>query len=143
MCDKVCNILIVEDNEADADLIRRVLLKNDPALRLILLRDGEEALNLVQAGEPPLRPLIILLDLKLPKVSGLEVLQALKTNPQWRIMPVVMLTSSNQLRDIQQAYCLGANSYVLKAIDFDEFSAAISRIYQYWCHLNVPPELAA
>lgn len=143
MCANVCNILMVEDGEADADLIRRVLLKNDPALRLILLRDGEEALNLVQAGEPPLRPLTILLDLKLPKVSGLEVLQALKTNPQWCLMPVVMLTSSNQLQDIQKAYSLGANSYVLKAIDFDEFSASISRIYQYWCRLNVPPGLAA
>jgi len=135
-----CDIVMIEDSEADADLIRRVLLKNNPALRIQLLRDGEEALRLLETKKPATRPLIILLDLKLPKLSGLEVLQAIKSDPLWRVMPVIMLTSSNQLQDIQQAYQLGANSYVLKAIDFDDFSAAISRIYHYWCLLNVPPQ---
>ncbi len=134
-------ILMVEDNPADADMIRRILLKSDQGIHLDLAKDGEEALEYLkkwEAGAPP--PLVILLDLKLPKVDGLEVLKAIKSNEMFRVLPVVVLTSSNELRDIQRAYELGANSYILKAIDFDQFSHAVGMIYKYWCALNIYPE---
>lgn len=136
-----CVFFMVEDNRADADLIRRVLLKNDPAMQIEVARDGEEALERLRAwdGQFP-RPMIVLLDLKLPKISGLQILQTIKSDPHLRILPVIVLTSSSQSEDIHQAYALGANSYVVKAIDFDEFSSAINTIYRYWCQLNVHPE---
>lgn len=136
-----CTLFLVEDNRADADLIRRMLLKNDPGMTIELARDGEEALERLRVwdGQFP-RPMIVLLDLKLPKVSGLQVLKTIKEDEHLRILPVIVLTSSNQPEDIHQAYALGANSYIVKAIDFDAFSAAISTIYRYWCTLNVHPE---
>ncbi|GAB4490948.1 MAG: response regulator [Anaerolineales bacterium] len=136
-----CVFFLVEDNRADADLIRRVLLKNDPAMRIEIARDGEEALTRLRDwdGQFP-RPMIVLLDLKLPKINGLQVLQAIKQDEHLRILPVIVLTSSNQTDDIHQAYRWGANSYIVKAIDFDEFSSAINTIYRYWCQLNVHPE---
>jgi CheY-like chemotaxis protein len=136
-----CHILLIEDNPLDADLIRRALGKNDPNLRLELARDGEEAIAFLkrwEEGTPS--PVFIMLDLKLPKVDGLDVLRMIKSNPRFRILPVVVLTSSNEISDIQQAYALGANSYILKAIDYDEFSNAVSMIHRYWCGLNIRPE---
>ncbi len=136
-----CTLFLVEDNRADADLIRRVLLKNDPGMTIELARDGEEALERLQAwdGQFP-RPMIVLLDLKLPKINGLQILKTIKEDPHLRILPVIVLTSSSQSEDIHQAYALGANSYIVKAIDFDAFSEAINMIYRYWCTLNVHPE---
>ena len=98
-------ILMVEDNPADADMIKRILMKNDQGINIDLAKDGEEALEFVrkwEAGATP--PLVILLDLKLPKVDGLDVLKALKTHETFKVLPVVVLTSSNELRDIQRAF---------------------------------------
>lgn len=135
-----CSFLLIEDNAADADLIQRVLKKVDPSNSIYLARDGEEALQMLNnwGGNLP-APMIVLLDLKLPKVDGLEILKSIKSNKQLKTLPIVVLTSSNQLKDIHEAYQLGANSYILKAIDFDEFSNAIELIYRYWCRLNVCP----
>lgn len=135
-----CSILLIEDNIADADLIQRVLKKNDPTTQIYLSRDGEDALNQLDmwVGNFP-NPLLILLDLKLPKIDGLDVLKTIKTDVRFHTLPVVVLTSSNQIQDIQQAYYLGTNSYILKAIDFDEFSKAVEMIQHYWCRLNVYP----
>jgi hypothetical protein len=135
------SIFLIEDSPADADLIQRVLLKQQPILQIFTARDGEEALKTIaqwETGNP--LPIVILLDLKLPKVDGLEVLQAIKSHERFRVIPVVVLTSSNQIQDIHKAYFSGANSYILKAIDFDEFSKSISMIYHYWCSLNIRPE---
>jgi CheY-like chemotaxis protein len=136
-----CHILLVEDNPLDADLIRRALEKSDPNLRLEIARDGEEAIAFLkrwEAGSTP--PVFIMLDLKLPKVDGLEVLRIIKSSQRFRILPIVVLTSSNEISDIQHAYALGANSYILKAIDYDEFSNAVNMIRRYWCGLNIRPE---
>jgi CheY-like chemotaxis protein len=134
-------ILMIEDNSADADMIKRILRKSDPNVKIDMAKDGEEALEFIKAWEngTPV-PLVILLDLKLPKVDGLEVLTALKTHEKFKVLPVVVLTSSNELRDIRRAYEIGANSYILKAIDFDQFSQAVTMIYRYWCALNIYPE---
>jgi CheY-like chemotaxis protein len=134
------SFLLIEDNTADADLIQRVLKKIDPAIHIYLARDGEEALQILEnwSGKIP-SPMVILLDLKLPKVDGLEVLKAVKSDKRLKALPIIVLTSSSQLVDVQEAYLLGANSYILKAIDFDEFSNALELIYKYWCKLNVFP----
>jgi len=136
-----CHILLVEDNALDADLIKRALQKVEANIHLEIASDGEEAIQFLEKwarGIPT--PIVILLDLKLPKISGLDVLKQLKTHPKYKLLPVVVLTSSSELLDIQQAYDLGVNSYILKAIDYDQFSSAISLIHRYWCRLNVHPE---
>jgi CheY-like chemotaxis protein len=136
-----CYILLVEDNVLDADLIRHAIQKAEAAVNFDVARDGEEALFFLkrwEQGSPS--PIVILLDLKLPKLSGLEVLSVLKTHPRYKVLPVVVLTSSNLSDDIQKAYALGANSYILKSIDYDQFSKAVSLIHRYWCGLNVHPE---
>lgn len=136
-----CHILLIEDNPLDADLIKRAIQKAEPGIVLEIASDGEEALSYLdkwEKGRPT--PTVILLDLKLPKVSGLDVLHRLKTHPVYKLLPVVVLTSSNEVFDIRQAYTLGANSYILKAIDYDQFSNAIGLIHRYWCGLNIYPE---
>lgn len=136
-----CRVLLVEDNALDADLIKRALQKVASGINLEVASDGEEAIEYLNKWEKGIpTPIVILLDLKLPKISGLDVLKQLKTHPKYKLLPVVMLTSSNEMLDIQQAYDLGANSYILKAIDYDQFSSAISLIHRYWCGLNVRPE---
>jgi CheY-like chemotaxis protein len=136
-----CYVLLVEDNAMDADLIRHAIQKAEVNISLDVARDGEEALLFLkrwEEGTPT--PIVILLDLKLPKVSGLEVLEILKSHPRYKVLPIVVLTSSNLSEDIQKAYELGANSYILKSIDYDQFSKAVSLIHRYWCGLNVHPE---
>jgi CheY-like chemotaxis protein len=135
-----CSFFLVEDNAADADLVMRVLKKTEKSVQVYLARDGEQALQMLSnwPGAFP-NPLVVLLDLKLPKIDGLEVLKSIKTDKKLKTLPVVMLTSSNQAQDIQTAYQNGANSYVTKAIDFDEFSKNIETIQKYWCKLNVYP----
>lgn len=136
-----CHILLVEDNVLDADLIKRALQKVESSIHLEIASDGEEAvayLDKWDTGAPV--PIVILLDLKLPKISGLDVLKQLKTHPKYKLLPVVVLTSSNEMLDIRQAYDLGANSYIIKAIDYDQFASAIGLIHRYWCGLNVHPE---
>lgn len=138
-------ILLVEDNPADAELTMRALNKHNLANRVVHVRDGEEALDFVFArGAFSARsvvngPKVILLDLKLPKVDGLEVLRTLKSDPRTRSFPVVVLTSSREEQDIIESYRLGVNSYIVKPVDFDQFMAAVKEIGWYWLLLNQPP----
>jgi CheY-like chemotaxis protein len=136
-----CNILLVEDNKTDIDLIQRAMQKKDSTVQFYLAQDGEQALAHLtkwEQGHPT--PLIVLLDLTLPRLDGLEVLRTLKAHARYRILPVIVLTSSNDAGSIQKAYSLGANSYIFKAVDYDEFASAILLIHRYWCELNIYPE---
>lgn len=133
-------ILLVEDNPVDVDLTLRAFARRRPANPMAIARDGAEVLAWLprwEAGEP--LPVVILLDLKLPKVGGLEVLARLKSHPVSSAIPVVVLTSSGHDQDIQQAYASGANSYILKPVDFDKFMEVAANIELYWCDLNVGP----
>jgi CheY-like chemotaxis protein len=135
-------ILLVEDNPMDVDLTRRAFTRRKVASVIQVARDGEEALLWLkrwEMGEPI--PILILLDLKLPKVDGLEVLRQLKTHPQFRTIPVVILSTSGEDSDIQVAYQEGANSYIVKPVDFDRFMQIVDHVQTYWCTLNIPPML--
>ena len=138
-------ILLVEDNPNDAELALRALKKNNLANNVAVVTDGEEALDFVFArgafGQRNIEngPKVILLDLKLPKVDGLEVLRAIKSDPVTRIIPVVVLTSSKEERDIVESYKLGVNSYIVKPVEFDKFVAAVKDLGLYWLLLNQPP----
>ncbi len=138
-------ILLVEDNPDDELLTLRAFKKSNILNEIIVVRDGAEALDyLFAAGayaerDPNELPQLILLDLKLPKVSGLEVLRRLRANEQTRLLPVVILTSSNEERDIIDGYKLGANSYVRKPVDFVQFAEAVQRLGLYWLVLNESP----
>jgi two-component system response regulator len=139
------DILLVEDNPEDAELTLRALKKRNLANRLYLVEDGAQALDFIfcrgayAERNPKTPPKVVLLDLQLPKVNGLEVLQAIKSDPATRTIPVVILTSSRQDPDIQSAYALGANSYVVKPVNFDNFSEAMGQVGYYWLLLNQPP----
>ena len=143
MTEKV--ILLVEDNPDDEALTLRALKKNKVANRVIVARDGEEALDyLFGTGAYAGRdvrdtPTVVLLDLKLPKVDGLEVLRRIRANEHTRFTPVIILTSSKEEGDRLQGYKLGVNSYVVKPVDFSQFSEAINYLGLYWLVLNEPP----
>jgi CheY-like chemotaxis protein len=133
-------ILLVEDNPIDVDLTKRALSRHRQASEVVVARDGEEAVNMIarwEAGEPV--PSLILLDLKLPRLSGLEVLQRLKQHPHFSSIPVVVLTTSRDDGDVKSAYQLGANSYIVKPVDFDKFVEVAAQIERYWTVLNEPP----
>ncbi len=133
-------ILLVEDNPMDIDLTRRAFARRKLVNPIQVARDGEEALAYLprwEAGE--LLPAVILLDLKLPKVDGLEVLRQLKAHTQFCTIPVVILTTSSEDRDVQTAYQLGANSYIVKPVNFEKFVQVAEQIEVYWCVLNTPP----
>ncbi|HOO91638.1 MAG TPA: response regulator [Syntrophales bacterium] len=133
-------ILLVEDNPMDIDLTKRAFARRKLANPIEVVTDGEAALAylpLWEAGAP--LPIVILLDLKLPKVDGLEVLRQIKAHHIFHTIPVVVLTSSNEDRDIQTAYTLGANSYIMKPVDFDKFLNIAEHIEIYWLALNTPP----
>jgi len=133
-------ILLVEDNPMDVELTKRALARHKVANPVVLARDGEEALAYLprwEAGEP--LPVVILLDLHLPKVDGLQVLSQIKSHPQFRTIPVVVLTTSSEDRDMQTAYQLGANSYIVKSADFDKFTQVAEQIELYWRVLNTMP----
>lgn len=130
-------ILLIEDNPLDVDLTLRAFKRCGLANPVLVARDGEEALAWIprwEAGE--LLPVVILLDLRLPKIDGLTVLQAFKTHPVLRRIPVVVLTTSKEDCDIQVAYDQGANSYIVKPVDFDNFMNMARQIELYWCVLN-------
>lgn len=140
----VVEILLVEDNERDAELTIRALKKHNLANHLVHVRDGAEALDFLfgrgtyQDRNPKARPRVVLLDLKLPKVTGLEVLRAIKQDEHLSIMPVVIVTSSAEDPDMSTAYELGANSYVVKPVEYDTFANAMSHLGLYWLLLNQP-----
>jgi len=141
--DKV--ILLVEDNPDDEALTLRALMKNNIMNKVVVARDGVEALDyLFGTGAYAGRdvsdlPQIVLLDLKLPKVDGHEVLRRIRANDRTRLQPVVILTTSNEDRDVISSYQLGANSYIRKPVDFDQFMEAVRQLGLYWLVLNVPP----
>jgi CheY-like chemotaxis protein len=130
-------ILLVEDNPDDEALTRRALQRNHIKNELVVARDGQEALDYLLGGGR--LPHLILLDLKLPKIDGLEVLRRLRAAERTRLLPVVVLTSSNEERDLVSSYSLGANSYVRKPVDFNEFTEAARQLGLYWLLLNEPP----
>lgn len=141
-------ILLIEDNPNDQELTMRALKKRNIANKVKIVSDGEEALQyLFGDGKYAGRdisaiPKVVLLDLKLPKVSGIEVLKRIKSDPRTKMIPVVVLTSSGEERDRLQSYELGVNSYIIKPVDFDKFVDAVSELGFYWLLLNEPPVLA-
>lgn len=133
-------ILLVEDNAMDLDLTLRAFQQRRLTNTIEVARDGEEALAWIgrwEAGEP--LPAVILLDIKMPRVDGLEVLRQLKAHARFRTIPVVMLTTSADSADVQTAYELGANSYIVKPVNFEKFVEVADRIDLYWMVLNAPP----
>lgn len=137
-------ILLVEDNPRDLELTLAALAKCQLANDIVVARDGAEALDFLyargpHAGRTPGDPAVVLLDLKLPKVDGLEVLERVKTDPQQRQIPVVMLTSSREERDLLTSYELGVNAFVVKPVDFNAFFEAIQDLGMFWGILNEPP----
>lgn len=138
-------ILLVEDNPNDVELALHALKRNKVSNRVHVVRDGEEALDFIfgkdgsSGGPSNQRPKMVLLDLKLPKVDGLEVLRRLKGDPRTRSIPVIMLTSSSEERDIVESYDLGVNSYIVKPVDFQQFSEAVRQLGLYWMVMNQAP----
>ncbi|MCX6560908.1 MAG: response regulator [Candidatus Aminicenantes bacterium] len=140
------SILLVEDNPDDVVLTLRSLKKNNITNQVVVVNDGVEALaHLFGSGAEgealPTLPVVVLLDIKLPKVDGLEVLKRLRAEERTKLLPVVILTSSKEERDILNGYKLGANSYVRKPVDFDQFNEAIKHLGLYWLLLNESPPL--
>ncbi|MGQ4871154.1 MAG: response regulator [Candidatus Thorarchaeota archaeon] len=139
-------ILLVEDSEDDIVLTKRALEKAKVANELVVARDGEEAL-LYLRGEGPYKdktpddlPAVVLLDLNMPRMNGLEFLKELRSDERLRLLPVVVLTSSREERDVLESYSLGANSYVQKPVSFDEFAESVKTLSTYWLLLNVAPD---
>lgn len=139
------DILLIEDNMDEAQLTIRNFKKSNLANGLLHIADGAEALDFIFARNKYASrhieniPKLILLDLKLPKVSGLEILKAIKTDRRTKVIPVIVLTSSKEEPDIRESYDLGVNSYIVKPVDFTSFSKAVIELGMYWMFLNVPP----
>jgi CheY-like chemotaxis protein len=142
---KEVEILLVEDNPTDAELAIRALKKNNLANKLVWVKDGAEALDFLFATgaysdrEVTNGPKVILLDLRLPKVDGMEVLRRVKEDARTRAIPVVVLTSSKEDRDVAESYQLGVNSYISKPVEFDEFAKTVADLGLYWLLVNHPP----
>ena len=131
-------IILIEDNPDDEALTLRALDKNGIANEVVVLRDGAEALEYLLGHDRP-SPQLVLLDLKLPRVDGLEVLGQLRRHPKTALLPIVVLTSSNEQRDLVESYRLGANSYIRKPVDFQQFVEAVRQLGLYWLVLNQTP----
>ncbi|MGH9407679.1 MAG: response regulator [Terriglobia bacterium] len=137
-------ILLVEDNPADLELALHALKKGKLANTIHVARDGEEALKFLFSGEAGesgarRRPRLVLLDLKLPKVDGLEVLRAIRSDERTKLLPVVVLTSSKEQRDVLSSYSLGVNSYIQKPVDFEQFESTVRELGLYWLVVNQAP----
>ena len=145
MVDKIVDILLVEDRPEDAELAIMALSENNLSNRLKWVKDGQEALDFLFAEneyserENCSRPKLVLLDLKMPKVGGLEVLKKIRNHSELNTLPVVVLTTSKEERDIVEAYDLGVNSYIVKPVDFEGFMKSINELGFYWLVLNEPP----
>jgi two-component system response regulator len=141
---ELTEILLVEDSPTDAELILRALTLKQLANRVIWVKDGAEALDYlfcqgIYSDRSKGHPCFVFLDLKMPKVNGIEVLRRLKNNENTKAIPVVMLTSSAEEKDILEGYKLGVNSYIVKPVDFDQFMGAVSEVGSYWATLNGLP----
>jgi two-component system response regulator len=135
-------ILLVEDNPDDAELTLRALKKNKILNEVIVARDGVEALDyLFPANEQPQMPALILLDLKLPRIDGIEVLRRIRTDERTQLLPVIILTTSKEQQDLQSGYRQGCNSYIRKPVDFADFITAVQQIGLYWLMLNEAPPI--
>ena len=135
-------ILVVEDNPMDLDFLLQAFAENSVLNPVCVCRDGEEALKFIEAHPSPndaSLPLLVLLDLRLPKVDGVEVLRQARQHPVWRQIPVVVVTTSRENADISKAYELGVNSYIVKPVDFIAFAAVVKQIKCYWLLTNEPP----
>jgi CheY-like chemotaxis protein len=137
-------ILLVEDNPLDIELMLAALQEHGLTNEIVVARDGVEALDYLYrrnqyAGRPVGHPLLILLDLKMPRVDGLEVLRQIKQDPDLRVIPIVMLTSSREEQDIVESYNLGANAYVVKPVAFEAFVGVVKQIGLFWILINEPP----
>ncbi|GAB1718866.1 MAG: response regulator [Nitrosospira sp.] len=142
---ELVEIVLVEDNPSDAELTIRALKKNNLANHLIWLKDGAEALEFLfctgpHANRPQAQPKLILLDLKMPKVDGIEVLRRVKEDENLKSVPVVVMTSSNEDQDIVESYKLGVNSYLVKPVEFEQFLEVASNAGFYWLLINRVPE---
>ena len=136
-------ILLVEDNEDEVELTLHALRKEHLANSIAVARDGEEALDFFFAEDLDMVPKLVLLDLKLPKVDGLQVLREIKGAPQTRAIPVVVLTSSKEEKDMVESYQLGVNSYIQKPVDFDQFRETVKQLGLYWLVVNQAPPQSA
>jgi CheY-like chemotaxis protein len=137
-------ILLVEDSAKDIELTLAALEDSHLANRVVVVRDGSEALDYLgthSAGSDENLPAVMLLDIKMPKLSGIEVLRAIKADPNLKQVPVVMLTSSREGPDLNECYELGANGYVVKPVDFSEFFEAVKALGKYWAVVNEPPAI--
>lgn len=138
-------ILLVEDSPHDAELAIRALKKRNLANQLVHVRDGQEALDFLfgtgayEGRDVHHQPKVVLLDLKLPKVDGIDVLRRIRADERTKLLPVVVLTSSREDRDVIETYRLGTNSYIVKPVDFENFAEAVSNLGLYWLVLNEPP----
>jgi len=141
-------ILLVEDNPDDVELTMRAFRKSNIINEIVVARDGVEALDYLfssdaQTGRPPTLPQVVLLDLKMPRVDGLHVLERIRAHPRTKLLPVVILTSSIEEQDLLNTYSRGANSYIRKPVDFQEFVEAVRQLGLYWLLLNQPPPSSA
>jgi CheY-like chemotaxis protein len=139
MAQPLVEILLVEDSPDDAEMALLALKENHLANRIRLAHDGAEALEFLFGAPAVEQPRLILLDLKLPKVDGLDVLKRIKNDPRTQRIPVVVMTSSSEERDVVASYQLGVNSYIVKPVDFDQFTAAVRQLGLYWLLLNHLP----
>jgi CheY-like chemotaxis protein len=137
MADEPVEILLAEDNAEDAEMTMRALRRNNIANQLHWVRDGAEALEYLRTAARA--PKLILLDIKMPRVDGIEVLRQLKADPATRTIPVVVMTSSNEERDVVESYRLGVNSYIVKPVQFEEFMQTVAKIGLYWMLTNRVP----
>ena len=142
------DLLLVEDNPQDLELALLALREANPAGRIQVARDGAEAVEYIFCEGPYAArlitdtPKVIFLDLKLPKIDGLDVLKRIKSDPRTKLIPVVVLTSSKEQRDVVESYELGVNSYIVKPVNFERFSEAVKNLGVYWQNLNQPPKVA-
>jgi len=143
--DEIGEILLVEDSQADGEMTLRSLKRSNLANKVVWLRDGVEALDYIFRRGPyeqreGSHPRMVMLDIKMPRMDGIEVLRAIKADPSTRSIPVVMLTSSAEDRDLRRCYDLGVNSYLIKPVDFASFASVVAQVGMYWMILNTVPE---
>jgi CheY-like chemotaxis protein len=141
---EIKKILIVDDSPNDVELTIKALKKNNLANEIDVAEDGEEALDYLYkrgkfTGRENVNPAVIIMDIKMPKVNGIEVLKHIRSNPEFKLIPVIMLTSSGEEKDLVESYKLGANAYVVKPVDITQFIEAIKVLGQFWAVINQPP----